>query len=168
MEPKIKSPIKPLEEEYAPLAFRFSTLAKKYYGVASKNFHEFGLERNLFILSLVGSREYITQQCLANCMDIDKAAMVRIIDYLSEKGLVKREVNPEDRREHIVKATPKAQKLIPRIRDMFRAVNDDAFKGFTKEERQLYMSMNQRMLDNLGELPSEKYQVKYIKASKKK
>lgn len=168
MEPKKKNTINPLEQSDTPLAFRFNMLAKKYYGAASHQFEGFDLERYFYVLSVIGSHQYITQQCLANCMDIDKATVVRVIDYLSEKGLVKREVNEEDRREHIIVATPRAHKIIPVINQVFEEVNKTAFRGFTKEEKMQFIQMTNKIMNNLVSLPVEEVQVKNNRKGVKK
>jgi DNA-binding MarR family transcriptional regulator len=167
MEGKEKTPIHPLELAYTPLAFRCTKLARKYYEVTSTQLRKFDLERNFFVLSIIGNHDFISQQCLSKSLDIDKASMVRIIDYLSEKGLVKRKPNPEDRREHMLEATPKAKKMIPGITDIFSAMNEQAFKGFSDTEQKKFLSMSYRIMENLSEMPvGESYQVKYVKRKK--
>lgn len=168
MEPKKKNAINPLEQSDTPLAFRFNMLAKKYYGAATQQFEGFDLERYFYVLSVIGSHEYITQQCLANCMGIDKATVVRVIDYLTEKGLVKREVNKEDRREHIIVATPRALKIIPVIKQVFDEVNKTAFRGFTKEEKMQFIKMTNKIMANLISVPVEEVQVKISRKGVKK
>lgn len=168
MEYKKKHSINPLEDADSPLAFRFMMLAKKYYGVASHQFKGFDLERNFYVLSIIGSHEYITQQCLANCMEIDKATVVRVIDYLSEKGLVKREVNKEDRREHIIVATAKGKKMIPVINQVFEEVNQTAFHGFSKEQKSQFIQMSKQIMSNLISMPAEDVELKYSRKGIKK
>jgi DNA-binding MarR family transcriptional regulator len=146
-----------------PLAFIFSRLAKNYYGAAAKHFEELDMERNFFVLNLISKNQPTTQQCLSNCLQIDKASIVRVIDYLSDKGLVKREVSPDDRREHHIVVTKKAANYVAKISAGFNELNQKAFKGFTKQEKEFFYTMIEKMQGNLSELPAREFSVKYTK-----
>lgn len=154
--------------EEVPLLFNLNALAKNYYGAMNRFFEDLDIDRYFFVLSLIVKHKTATQQGLANCLDIDKASMVRIIDYLVEHGYVKREVNEADRREHMMIPTAKALKLYPRIIEAFRQQNREAFAGFSKEEKQFFYNMLGRMFQNLSGLSADQYFVKYIRTPKKK
>ena len=158
--------INPLTLSDTPLAYRFNELSKKYYGAVSKHFEKIDLERNYFILNFISKHKHITQQTLANLINMDKTRIVHVIDYLSEKGLVKREKSPEDRREHRIVITKKADKYIKKISIGFNELNKTAFKGFTKTEQQLFFSMLEKIDANVSLLPTEKYSLKFVKAKK--
>ncbi len=151
-----------------PLAFVFSKLAKKYYGAATKHFEELDMDRNFFILNLIASHEQVTQQCLADYLQMDKAAIVRVIDYLSEKGLVERVVNAKDRRQYHIVTTAKAAVYVNKISKGFAEINKVAFKGFSKQEKTDFDTMVKKMQTNLASLPYEQYSLKYIKTKKNK
>jgi len=154
--------------EETPLAFNLNTLAKLYIGIQSRQFNELDIDRYFFVLSLIIKHKNATQQCLSNCLTIDKASMVRIIDYLTENGYVKRELNPNDRREYIIVPTARAEKLYPKLVKSFRQNNEAAFEGFTKTEKETFYAMLERMFQNLSGLPADKYFIKYVKTEKKK
>jgi DNA-binding MarR family transcriptional regulator len=86
-----------------------------------------------------------------------------MIDYLSDKGLVIREVNPNDRREHRILASKKGLKYVTKIEASFNDINEKAFAGFTKAEVKQYIEMCQRINDNLQSLPSTEYSIIYTK-----
>jgi MarR family transcriptional regulator for hemolysin len=121
------------------------------------------MERYFFVLKLIAKSEFITQQCLANGLKIDKAGIVRMIDYLSEKALVKREVNPNDRREHRIVATKKGLRYVAKIESTFDEINEKAFSGFNKTEKKQFLEMCQRINENLQTLPSTEYSIIYSK-----
>ncbi|MDZ7847284.1 MAG: hypothetical protein U5L96_11190 [Owenweeksia sp.] len=56
--------------------------------------------------------------------------MVRIVDYLHKANLVQRKENPDDRREHLLKATHKGRNSIPTIRQAMLATNELSLEGF--------------------------------------
>jgi len=161
-----RTTIEPLKLTDTPLSFRFSALAKKYYGAVTRHFEDLDLERNFFILNIISKHKNVTQQSLADCIKMDKAAIVHVIDYLSSKGLVKREKNPEDRREHRIVATRKAIAFVERISAGFVTLNKTAFKGFSKGEKEELFLMMERIDKNLSAIPSDIYSLKFIKNKK--
>ncbi len=163
MEDVKKGIVDPLSKEDTPLAFRLNVIAKKYYGAAAKQMENLDMERYFFVLKLIAKSEFITQQCLANCLKVDKAGIVRMIDYLSDKGLVIREVNPNDRREHRILASKKGLKYVTKIEASFNDINQKAFAGFSKSEVKQYIDMCQRINENLESLPSTEYSIIYTK-----
>ena len=158
--------LEPLSLSDTPLAFRMSIIAKQYYGAAHKHFEDIDLERNFFFLNFISKHKHISQQTLADCMHKDKTTIVHVIDYLSDKGLVKRIQNPDDRREHMIIATKKADNFINKISTGFGELNKKAFKGFNNKEKELFLNMMERIQSNVSELPSEDYSFQYIKRKK--
>lgn len=163
MDDKKKGLIDPFSKDDTPLAFRLNVIAKNYYGAAAKQMENLDIDRYFFVLKLIAQSEFITQQCLANGLKIDKAGIVRMIDYLSEKALVKREVNPNDRREHRIVATKKGLRYVAKIEASFDDINEKAFAGFNKTEKKNFLEMCQRIKENLQELPSTEYSIIYSK-----
>ncbi len=145
--------------ETTPLSIWFNTLFKKYYHVIEQELAHIGIERYFFVLTLICRHEQITQQCIADYIGIDKASMVRIIDYLTKKGLVKRTTHQEDRRSYIISATKKGLQLCPIIEQAFEHVNNCSLKGFTATEKKQFLSMMTRIETNLSatlnQLPNE-------------
>ena len=157
-----------LQQSNTPLVFHFNALAKNYFGTLSRELNDVDLERYYFVLTLITSHENISQQFIADNIDVDKANMVRIIDYLSEKGYVKRLLNPKDRREHKIAPTAKALKLVPRLNLAFKKVNNLTLKGFTKDESKLFYEFLNRAHDNISGSSYDQYFLKYIKTNKTK
>lgn len=152
-----------MEQPNTPLGMLFNLLTKKYYGALTKMLHDLELEKHFFVLYLVVKHEKITQQGLADCIHVDKATMVRMIDYLTEKGMVKREQCAKDRRSYYIVPTAKAIKTLPQIEQTYQHVNKAAFKGVSKAEQKLFTDVLQKIMSNLEELPAEKVEVRFIK-----
>jgi len=85
-----------------------------------------------------------TQKKLAEIMRKDKSAVVNIIDALSADGYVCREVNPNDRREQLIKITPKARRHIPAIKESFAWLNYKATKGISAEKLNIFNDVLQQ------------------------
>ncbi|MFL5731131.1 MAG: MarR family winged helix-turn-helix transcriptional regulator [Cytophagaceae bacterium] len=136
-------------------------MAKKTLGVLSEKLEHTGLDRFFYPL-LVISREggTLSQQSLSCILNSDKVTTLRIIDYLSKKGLVKRVVNKNDRREHLLTITPKAEKIIPKIEKGFMEFEKDAFQGISKQDKASFMEIMNKVDANISLLPSRKIQVR--------
>ena len=134
----------------------FNMLFKKYYHAAEQQLVGAELDRYFYVLGLICKHEKITQQCLANCLQIDKATMVRVIDYLTDKGLVKRTPHSEDRRAYIISPTTKGLKIAPKIEATFSQLNKLAFNGFSAEEKKMFIEFMNRMENNLSDVTSNK------------
>jgi DNA-binding MarR family transcriptional regulator len=154
MLPTQKNKINPFESKEGPLSLLFNMLYKKYDHAAEQELCDTDLDRYFYVLGLICKHQEITQQCLANCLQIDKATMVRIIDYLTEKGLVKRNPHSEDRRAYIISATAKGIKLAPKIEATFNQLNKLAFNGFSAEEKKMFLELMNRMDNNLSAMVS--------------
>lgn len=75
------------------------------------------------VLLIEASDGNLTQQELAGKLGCDKVQVVRIIDYLSEKGYVTRVQNTRDRRKYGLEITEKAKIFIPDIKKAIRNAN---------------------------------------------
>jgi len=75
------------------------------------------------VLLIEASNGSLTQQELAGKLGCDKVQVVRIIDYLSEKGYVTRVKNTHDRRKYGLEITKMAKKIIPDIEIAIQKAN---------------------------------------------
>lgn len=152
-----------IEQPDTPLAVVFNLLAKKYYGAITKQLNELEFDKYYFVLYQIAKHQQVTQQCLADSIQVDKATMVRMIDYLTDKGLVKREQCANDRRSYYVVPTAKAAKVMPQIEQTYKHINKAAFKGVSKADQKIFAEVMQKMMSNLQELPAEQVELRYIK-----
>lgn len=77
--------------EKIPLGRSLSLLAKTYFGALTKRLEHLEVERYYSILIIIeNGGTGCTQQHICNSLGIDKVSMVRILDYLIEKNLLKK------------------------------------------------------------------------------
>lgn len=90
-----------------------------------QNLSHLDIERSFYPLLLIeaGGGE-LTQKDLAQKLSIDKVQVVRIIDYLSLNGYVKREQDVNDRRKYKLVITEKARQSIPDIKNAMSQTNN--------------------------------------------
>ena len=165
---KPASPKIEFKSDKEALSMKLAAIGKKYFGILTYNATDKTIDRYQSVFLVVVKSGGVSQQKLANMIDVDKSTIVRMVDYLQEKGLVERTVNPDDRREHIVLPTERAQLVARSMADDYVKVNDAAFKGFTRSERELFYQMLDRIYTNLLPLPSDQYTIQYQKTEKHK
>ncbi|MDZ4846882.1 MAG: MarR family transcriptional regulator [Chitinophagales bacterium] len=137
-----------------PLGKNFSLLTKYYIGIVSKKLYDLEIERYYYALIVIQESENsICQKELAEGIGADNVTMVRIVDYLSDKGFIKRIQSKEDRRYYHLVLTEKAQKTLPKIKAAFDAANAICFSGFKKNEKEEFQRMLLKMQDNLHHHP---------------
>jgi DNA-binding MarR family transcriptional regulator len=150
-----------------PLGRIFTVLAKTYLGVIAEKLEHTNIDR--FFLALIFIDEEkgnITQQRLSETLRTDKVTIVRVIDYLSKKGLVKRQVNKDDRREHLLVLTPKAEKILPDIKKAYKETENEALKGINGKDREDFKECLAKVMNNLSVLPSKKVTIKFNKTNR--
>ncbi|RKR81807.1 DNA-binding MarR family transcriptional regulator [Mucilaginibacter gracilis] len=149
-----------------PISRRLMQLAKIYLGAFSKQVEYMDITRYHYILLLIAEYEgQPTQKKLAQITGKDKSAMVSIVDLLSTKGYVYREINPYDRREQLIKLTDKARQDIPAIKQSFALLNNKATEGISPQKLDIFNDVLNQMAVNLK--PLDSYLVSFRKKIKK-
>ena len=92
-------------------------------------------------MEFISKNPCISQKNIAENIGTAPAVMVGILDYLSERGLLKRKRSPHDRREYFVQLTPKGLDMLDDIRRMAFEVEDlyQERTGMTDEEREIIL-----------------------------
>lgn len=144
-----------------PISRKLIHLGKVYLNVLSKRVDHLGINRYWYILSLIHANNgLLTQKELAARLGKDKSAMVNIIDFLTERGYVYREVNPADRRQHLLKVTEKAGNAVPEIVAAFEAINATAAADILPDEMEIFNRVLLKMEENLKPYATEEMNIK--------
>ena len=116
---------------------------KIFFGTLQKRLSNLEISRSFYPLLLIHFNDgELTQQNLADELQIDKVQVVHIIDYLSENGYVKRVQNPKDRREYKLFVTDKGRENIPMIEKTINELMEIAFKDIPSEKiEELYKTL---------------------------
>ncbi|MFY9308474.1 MAG: MarR family winged helix-turn-helix transcriptional regulator [Bacteroidia bacterium] len=147
-----------------PLGRAMVVITKNYWGALSKNLEHLGIDRHFTTMVAIDTaKERCTQQYLCDVLKIDKVGMVRVMDYLVEKGMITKVVNPNDRREHIVQLTAKGKKIMPGIHEGIKEMNNIALKGLSKGEREVFKGCIEKIILNLANLPVNEIDIKVKK-----
>jgi DNA-binding MarR family transcriptional regulator len=152
----------------APVSLYFNLLAKRYIGAVAKRLSHLEIDRYFYVLMVIDKyRSSITQQQLADYFKIDKASLVRILNYLSKAGMLERKVNTRDRREHLLILTPKALEILPEIKLAYAEINQAALKGLNEEQIEGFYATLDTICNNLADVPANELFVRYENISRK-
>ena len=119
------------------------------------------------LLAVEESGETLTQQNLCDYFKINKASMVRVIDHLTKKGYLQRQVNEADRREHLLILTDKAKRDLPDIKKTIKKLEETALKGFSAEQKEQFLQLLNQVYVNMAELPEENLFLKIMHTKRK-
>ena len=106
------------------------------------------------IIYLLGTGKSYNQLTIGQELGIDKATIVKIIDKLESLKVVKREVDPSDRRAKLVSLTPKGFEDLERIRVSRMAYEEELFKSFSKEDAKELRRLMPMLLEALMAMKS--------------
>lgn len=158
---------KPSIKQQMPLGRHLAILTKMYYGALSKQLEHLEIEKHYSVLVLIENSEHpCTQQYISDTLKIDKASMVSVIDYLSEKKLIKRTNNPADRRAYWIELTPKAHLIMPELHEKINELNKVALKGLNKTQALEFNKALCLISENLDNLPSDRVIINFKKVKK--
>jgi len=86
----------------------------------------------------------------ATWLDMEPIALVRMLDKLSEEGLVERRAHPTDRRVRTLWLTPAARPVIERILAINQAIREEAFAGMATYARDTVIDILDAIKGNLA------------------
>lgn len=146
-----------MRENKTRLGLSLGILTKKYFGVLTKELERLDIERYFFVLVIIKEDKVeCTQQYLADTLQVDKVAMVKIMEYLSEKKYIKRRRNPEDRREIHVQLTAKGNKKMEQIYKAIDKTNKEATARLSEKQKRNFFQTLDIINQNLCGVPSKK------------
>jgi MarR family transcriptional regulator, transcriptional regulator for hemolysin len=102
------------------------------------------------VLVHLAQHKGFNQSALAQILDIRPITLVRLLDRLEAAGFVKRVPDPDDRRAHILALSAKALRIIERIHDLNRKIDDDLHFGITKAEASQLRALLSRIRSELA------------------
>lgn len=120
----------------------FMDLSKDYVAQVTDRLSHLDIERHFYALYVLDqSTETLTQSKLAEELQVDKVAVVRLVDYLTEAGYVRRQVDKQDRRKQHVMLLPKAEEVLPEIREAFSEANQSILNVLDESERKDFIRL---------------------------
>lgn len=105
----------------------------------------YSLDQLILLKAVQNEDEAVVQQDMAEKMGKDKSYILRIINAIEEDDLIKRVVNPDDRRKNILVITEKGFLLLDRflkienelLEDLLQDISPDEIDAFYKVVAQI-------------------------------
>ncbi len=106
-----------------------------------------------YLLLLMRFREDMRMKDVAELLSLNNSTLTQIAQRCERKGLVKREKNEKDRRETLLRFTPKGRKLIDNIVShrqalffpVWEKVSEEDIEGFVKVMRTVVDTLEDRV-----------------------
>jgi DNA-binding MarR family transcriptional regulator len=105
--------------------------------------------RQAAVMLYISRHEGVSQAEVANWLDIEPIALVRMLDKLHEEGLVERRAHPTDRRVRTLWLTPGAERVVARILEINQVIREEAFAGLAEGTRDEMIAALASIKDNL-------------------
>jgi DNA-binding MarR family transcriptional regulator len=101
----------------------------------------------LAYLSRVQGEPNIDQNGLAARMGVDRSHASLLVEKLVARGLLDRQINPDNRRAHILSLTPAGEKVHAQTRPRFAAGQQEILSVLRPAERELLLDLLVRVVD---------------------
>ena len=79
---------------------------------------------------------------------LSKGNVSQAVESLIQKSLLKRSLDPQDRRKIHLSLTPKAQPMIESLENLWQEFEDQVFFGISEEEKALFDRLNDQIREN--------------------
>lgn len=122
----------------APFIALIHNISKNQIKYLKSRIEEYDLGREIRYVMMVYDNPGCSQDDLVNIYGESKANVAKALRKLEDEGFIKREVNPDNRRKYMLRATSKAEELVPKVRqiskDWEREVGIDELDSEFKEK----------------------------------
>ncbi len=102
------------------------------------------------VLMLLKARGACNQESLAAELQIDKGSIARTVAKLEEKGLVAREVNPQNKREKLVSLQPAAEEVLRDMWALYQKLEGLMYEGLAPQQIQQTNRCLEHIASNLS------------------
>lgn len=96
---------------------------------------DLNLGHDIRYLMLIHDNPNLSQDDLVTFSGQSKGNIAKIVRKLEDNGYIEREINPDNRRKYMLKTTDKANKLVPKIRQISKDWENEV--GITEDDLEL-------------------------------
>ena len=104
----------------APFAAWIHNISKNQLKYLNLKLGDMNLDYDLRFILFIDDRPNSSQDDLVNFSGQSKGNIAKIVKKLEDDGYIIREINPKNRRKYMLNTTPKANELVPKIRQISR------------------------------------------------
>lgn len=107
------------------------------------------------VLNRLWEKDGLTQKELAEQIFKDQPNTTRILDKLQNKGIIRREASPDDRRAFIINLTDEGRMLRAQLLPVARRMGEDVFTGISEGEQQLLKVLLNKICANIDTISAD-------------
>jgi MarR family transcriptional regulator, transcriptional regulator for hemolysin len=139
------------------LAFTINDVARLLRTHADQKAAQFGMTRAKWaVLARLDRFEGLKQNELAEMLDLQPISLTRLLDRLSNNGLIERRADPDDRRAKRLFLTPAARPLLACLSDLGEELMQTALAGLSASETDFLLSRLYIVKENLRQAVQRK------------
>lgn len=114
---------------------------------------EFGLSgQQMGYLRFVFENPGVSQEDIASFLMIDKGAVAKGIRDMTERGFLRREQNPEDKRAYCLYATDKARRICSEGKEESKRVEKMITAGIPADEMKVFSKTLAKITENISKM----------------
>ncbi len=87
---------------------------------------------------------------LSKALEINNSAITRVVDKLENRGFVKREMNPNDRRQFLISLTNDGYNEAKKLKNIAHKANQKIKQGFSDEEIDIFKNVLNSFFDKFN------------------
>ncbi|MCO5099458.1 MAG: MarR family transcriptional regulator [Burkholderiaceae bacterium] len=99
----------------------------------------------LGMLQVIEANPGLAQSRLAEAMEVDRSAIVKVVDQLAGRGLIVREPSPHDKRSYSIRLTDSGATALRRMKTLMLRHEDEFTAVLTAEERRQLIELLARL-----------------------
>lgn len=97
------------------------------------------------LLDMIDAKTDQILQNIAIATGKNKSVAMRMIDSLEAKGLVKRTVNPDDRRENLLSTTDRGKEVVALYLDIEKKLSEELLAGIDPEKQSVFAEVLEKI-----------------------
>jgi DNA-binding MarR family transcriptional regulator len=112
---------------------------------------ELSLEpRHFGLMRSIEAAKYLSQQALGESLQIPASSVVALLDQLEAKDLVRRRLDPADRRVRLVELSEAGRAVLGRAMEIAIGIESTICLGYDPDQREALIASLQKVAGNLG------------------
>lgn len=129
----------------------FEVIVRYWRNFTEKRLREFDLTfGEQIIIIFLSKNENVNQESISKRYMIDKGMVAKTLTRLEDKGFIKREQNPNNKRENIISLTEKSAYIMKYINAIFDDWNKILYGEMSKEDIDCVKRLTGKMAENVA------------------
>lgn len=112
--------------------------------------YNLGFNEQVILMYLL-KNENSNQESISKYFMVDKGAIAKTISKLEEKGFIKKNENPNNKRENLITLTQKGKNVIDQMKELLSEWESNINKGLSEDEIVSINRIANKMADNIIE-----------------